>query len=276
MNRQNTRDMDQDFDQNYQGNRGYRGDYDREYGDWYGGPSNRSNFGGQGYSQGGYHPSWGNQGQGGYQQGWNQGWGGQGYGQGGYNSGWNPRWGGQDYYGQGYGGGYGYGYNSPFYGSQGYGQGGFNQGWGNQGWSGQGGYQQGWNQGWGGQGYGQGNFNQGWNNRRWQNRWPQNDQEIEDFIYEAIDDDPNISNEADINVEVNDGIVTLTGTVRSWRTKYAAGNCAWMAPGVRDVNNNVSVAGRTRSGNKSGFNTDQTATNGTNMKGQNMSTAGRK
>lgn len=56
MNRQNTRDVDQDFDQNYQGNRGYRGDYDREYGDWYGGPSNRGYYGGQG----GYHssPGW--------------------------------------------------------------------------------------------------------------------------------------------------------------------------------------------------------------------------
>jgi len=44
-----------------------------------------------------------------------------------------------------------------------------------------------------------------------------------------------------VNVDVNDGVVTLTGTVDSWREKRAAGDDAWDTLGVVDVNNDLQV-----------------------------------
>jgi len=72
------------------------------------------------------------------------------------------------------------------------------------------------------------------------------DEEIRNELYDALDEDPQIPYDTDIDVEINDGVVTLTGIVRSRYIKMAAGNCAWMTPGVQDVNNNLTVTGRRR------------------------------
>jgi osmotically-inducible protein OsmY len=44
-----------------------------------------------------------------------------------------------------------------------------------------------------------------------------------------------------ISVEVNDGKVMLYGTVRSWAEEQEAERAAWSAPGVRVVENHISV-----------------------------------
>ncbi|HEU5430141.1 MAG TPA: BON domain-containing protein [Thermomicrobiales bacterium] len=44
-----------------------------------------------------------------------------------------------------------------------------------------------------------------------------------------------------VNVGVDNGLVTLTGTVDSWREKRAAGDDAWDTPGVVDVDNDLKV-----------------------------------
>lgn len=44
-----------------------------------------------------------------------------------------------------------------------------------------------------------------------------------------------------VNVDVQGGTVTLTGTVRSRFEKRAAGDDAWEVPGVKDVNNSLKV-----------------------------------
>ena len=44
-----------------------------------------------------------------------------------------------------------------------------------------------------------------------------------------------------VNVDVNDGVVTLTGLVDSWREKRSAGDDAWDTLGVVDVNNDLQV-----------------------------------
>jgi osmotically-inducible protein OsmY len=44
-----------------------------------------------------------------------------------------------------------------------------------------------------------------------------------------------------VNVGVDHGVVTLTGTVDSWREKRAAGDDAWDTPGVVDVDNDLKV-----------------------------------
>jgi len=70
------------------------------------------------------------------------------------------------------------------------------------------------------------------------------DDQIADLIYDSIDADPAIPADADINVDVTGGVVTLTGTVPSKRAKHAAGDDAWWVPGVWDINNNLKVQGR--------------------------------
>jgi osmotically-inducible protein OsmY len=45
-----------------------------------------------------------------------------------------------------------------------------------------------------------------------------------------------------ISVHVLGGDVTLTGTVHSWSERELAANSAWMAPGVRSVVDNITVA----------------------------------
>lgn len=72
------------------------------------------------------------------------------------------------------------------------------------------------------------------------------DEEITEMIYDALDADPMVPYDADIDVDVKDGEVTLTGTVPNKRVKYAAGDDAWWVPGVVDVNNNLQIAPRRR------------------------------
>ncbi|CCF86299.1 BON domain-containing protein [Nitrolancea hollandica] len=46
-----------------------------------------------------------------------------------------------------------------------------------------------------------------------------------------------------INVSVDNGVVTLTGTVPNLFQKRQAGDDAWDVPGVMDVNNNLVITG---------------------------------
>jgi hypothetical protein len=69
------------------------------------------------------------------------------------------------------------------------------------------------------------------------------DEEIEEMVYDAMDNDPAIPYEVDIDVSSDAGTVTLTGTVPSKLVKHAAGQDAWWIPGVVDVNNNITVSG---------------------------------
>jgi len=72
------------------------------------------------------------------------------------------------------------------------------------------------------------------------------DQEVTEMIYDQMDADPLIPYDADINVDVDAGVVTLTGTVPDKAAKHAAGNDAWWVPGVDDVSNQIAVSGRHR------------------------------
>lgn len=44
-----------------------------------------------------------------------------------------------------------------------------------------------------------------------------------------------------VNVQVNGGVVTLSGEIDSIVEKRAAGDDAWDTPGVRDVANNLAI-----------------------------------
>jgi hypothetical protein len=71
-----------------------------------------------------------------------------------------------------------------------------------------------------------------------------NDQELKYFVENAIDNDATIPPNTMINVDVQDGVVTLTGTVPNKRMKHAAGDDAWFVPQVADVHNEINVMPR--------------------------------
>lgn len=47
-----------------------------------------------------------------------------------------------------------------------------------------------------------------------------------------------------IEIQVKDSVVTLQGCVHSWAERHAAEGAAWAAPGVREVNNLLTVEAR--------------------------------
>ena len=80
--------------------------------------------------------------------------------------------------------------------------------------------------------------------RRGQPLGPTNDQEIEDFISDAFDLLPGTN---DVEVRVEGGRATLTGSVPHKRLKRDVGEIAWTIPTLNDVQNNVTVTQRRRS-----------------------------
>ena len=80
--------------------------------------------------------------------------------------------------------------------------------------------------------------------RRGQPQGPTTDQEIEDFIYDALELVPGTS---DVEVRCEGGRATLTGNVQHKRIKRDVGEIAWALPVVHDVQNNLAIASRRRS-----------------------------
>lgn len=72
------------------------------------------------------------------------------------------------------------------------------------------------------------------------------DDEIEDLISEALDADPFLSSNAEVEVRCENGQITLTGNVQHKRIKHAIGELAWSIPGIVDVQNNLELASRRR------------------------------
>jgi len=94
--------------------------------------------------------------------------------------------------------------------------------------------------------------------RRGQPQGPTNDQEVEDFIYDALELLPGA---ADVEVRCEAGRVTLSGSVQHKRVKRDVGEIAWAIPGLHDVQNNVTIASRrrTRSAQREGEGTASVA-----------------
>jgi len=79
--------------------------------------------------------------------------------------------------------------------------------------------------------------------RRGQPMGPTNDNEIEDFIYDALEFLPG-SNE--VEVRCDGGRATLTGSVPHKRLKRDVGEIVWAIPAINDVQNNVTITARRR------------------------------
>jgi len=79
--------------------------------------------------------------------------------------------------------------------------------------------------------------------RRGQPAGPTSDQEIEDFIYDALDLLPGSS---EVEVRCDAGRTSLMGAVSQKRLKRDIGEIAWAIPGINDVQNNIAIAPRRR------------------------------
>jgi hypothetical protein len=80
--------------------------------------------------------------------------------------------------------------------------------------------------------------------RRGQPIVPTSDQEIEDFVYDALD---LLSGATDVEARCEGGKVLLAGSVSNKRVKRDIGEIAWAIPSVNDVQNNITIAARRRS-----------------------------
>ena len=80
--------------------------------------------------------------------------------------------------------------------------------------------------------------------RRGQPQGPTSDNDVEEFIYDALEVLPGAQ---DVEVRCEGGRVTLTGSVPHKRLKRDVGEIAWAIPGINDVQNNAGIATRRRS-----------------------------
>ena len=62
------------------------------------------------------------------------------------------------------------------------------------------------------------------------------DQPVEDYRVTCFEVDARR-----INVAIHDSVVTLTGNVHSWAERFEARQAAWAAPGVRTVEDRITV-----------------------------------
>ena len=69
---------------------------------------------------------------------------------------------------------------------------------------------------------------------------PKTDREIQEDVLNELRWDSRIRQE-EVGVEVDEGVVTLTGTVDSWAKKLAAKEAAHRVVGVRDVADDVRI-----------------------------------
>jgi hypothetical protein len=79
--------------------------------------------------------------------------------------------------------------------------------------------------------------------RRGQPAGPTSDQEIEDFLYDALDLLPGSS---EVEIRCDGGRTSLMGAVSQKRLKRDIGEIAWAIPGINDVQNTITIAPRRR------------------------------
>lgn len=164
----------------------------------------------------------------------------------------------------------------------------YSPGLGEPGWRAQGG---GWNQrGYYGQGtygqgsYGQGSYGQGWSgqNRTGQHAgkgpkgYQRSDERIREEISDELTDHPDID-ASDIEIEVKDGEVTLTGTVDSRDAKRMTEDIAELSSGVTHVSNQLRVNNGSRmSGGSEGESSDSMSGRSTSSSSSSRNRQGRR
>jgi osmotically-inducible protein OsmY len=62
-------------------------------------------------------------------------------------------------------------------------------------------------------------------------------------VQEALGRSALVSDDSDVEVAIKDGVITLTGHVRTWAEHDAVTDAAWMASGVIDVRDDLQITG---------------------------------
>ena len=140
------------------------------------------------------------------------------------------------------------------------------------------GYQSGYGQEEGGIGHGDRRFDEDYSGRGPRN-YSRSDERIKEDICDELSSDPQCNAE-DIEIEVKDGMVTLSGTVPSRKMKHRAEDIADAARGVKDVDNRIRVTGRvgqrgSSAGSEEGSpGNDTSSSNGRSRKGESQQSSG--
>jgi osmotically-inducible protein OsmY len=66
---------------------------------------------------------------------------------------------------------------------------------------------------------------------------------VDVHVQEALARSALVSDDSDVEVATKDGIITLTGHVRTWAERNAVIDAAWMARGVMDVSDGLQITG---------------------------------
>jgi osmotically-inducible protein OsmY len=67
--------------------------------------------------------------------------------------------------------------------------------------------------------------------------------DVDLHVQQALDRSALVPGDSDVTAETKDGIITLTGHVRTWAEHEAVADAAWMARGVIDVRDNLQITG---------------------------------
>jgi osmotically-inducible protein OsmY len=67
--------------------------------------------------------------------------------------------------------------------------------------------------------------------------------DVDLHVQEALDRYALIPDDSDVQVDVKGSVITLTGHVGTWAEHDAAVGAAWMATGVIDVRDDLSITG---------------------------------
>ena len=67
--------------------------------------------------------------------------------------------------------------------------------------------------------------------------------DIDLHVQEALDRSALVPDDSDVKTDTKDGIITLTGHVRTWAEHDAVVEAAWMAVGVIDVSDDIQITG---------------------------------
>jgi osmotically-inducible protein OsmY len=67
--------------------------------------------------------------------------------------------------------------------------------------------------------------------------------DVDLHVQEALDRLALVPDASDVKAELKDGVITLTGHVRTWAEDEAVVEAAWMASGVIDVQDNLKITG---------------------------------
>jgi len=67
--------------------------------------------------------------------------------------------------------------------------------------------------------------------------------DVDLHVQQALDRSAMVPDDSDVSSETKDGVITLTGHVRTWAEHDAVVGAAWMASGVIDVRDELQITG---------------------------------